>query len=393
MHLFPRPRARQLLAFAGVAVLLLAVVVIAPVALDFETPRVTPVSRTLEGTVSRVLAERLETSPRGEVLNRTVEVATGGRLVTVEQQLVSRSERMLAAAPGDRVLLASMGTGGAEESFFIVDRERGSLLFLLAAMFALLVVAVGGWQGVRSLVGLAVSFAVILRFVVPGVIAGYNPVAIAAAGSLAVMAATLTLTRGATARSATAFAGTAFALVLTVLLASGTFGVARISGLAEEDALTVGALFGDIDPRGLLLAGIVIGALGVLDDVAMAQSSTVFELRRANPSLGTEQLFLRGMVVGRDHIASTVNTLVLAYAGASLPLLLLLLTAAEPLGTLVNREILAVEIIRTITGSIGLVAAVPFTTAVAAFIATRYEDEPLPPANSFALWERSGEAP
>lgn len=375
MGFLPRPRTGQLLTIGGVTLLLLAVLVIAPAALRFETPRAAPASRTVEGTVARVIEEHLDTSPRGEILSRTIEVAAEGRLVTVQQQLVTRSERMLAAAPGDRVLLASMEGPDSEQTFFIVDRVRRSLLVLLAATFSLLVIAVGGWQGLRSLVGLAVSFAVILRFVVPGVIAGYNPVGIAAAGSLAVMAATLTLTRGATMRSATAFAGTAFALVLTVLLASGTFGIARISGLAEEDALIVGALFGDIDPRGLLLAGIVIGALGVLDDVAMAQSSTVFELRRANPALSVNELFVRGMVVGRDHIASTVNTLVLAYAGASLPLLLLLLTVAEPLGTLVNREILAVEIIRALTGSIGLVAAVPFTTAAAAFVAIRYGDD------------------
>jgi uncharacterized membrane protein len=116
---------------------------------------------------------------------------------------------------------------------------------------------------------------------------------------------------------------------------------------------------------------VVIGALGVLDDVTMAQASTVWELRRANAALGPRELFLRGMVVGRDHIASTVNTLVLAYAGAALPLLMLLAAGSEPLGTLANREVLALEIIRALVGSIGLVAAVPFTTAVAAFIAVR----------------------
>ncbi|MSP23139.1 MAG: YibE/F family protein [Dehalococcoidia bacterium] len=385
MHLPPRLHPGQLLTIGVVTLLLVAVLVIAPATLHFEAPRTETVSRTVNGTVVRVLDEHIDTSPLGETLNRTVEVATEARLVTVQQQLTSHSERMLAATPGDRMLLTIADGPDGEATFFIVDRVRRPMLVLLAATFSLLVVAIGGWQGLRSLVGLAVSFAVILRFVVPGVIAGYSPVGIAAVGSLAVMAATLTLTRGATVRSATAFAGTAFALLLTVLLASGTFAIARISGLAEENALTVGAIFGGIDHRGLLLAGIVIGALGVLDDVTMAQSSTVFELQRANPTLGAEELFLRGMVVGRDHIASTVNTLVLAYAGASLPLLLLLLTAAEPLGTMVNREILAVEIIRSLTGSIGLVAAVPFTTLVAAFVAAHYEHTPPPPVGSAAL--------
>src|SRR5688572_24674385 len=177
MRFAATPGAGQLLAVGGVLLLLVGVVVVAPAALDFETPRAAPAARTVEGTVARVLEERLESSPRGEILTRQLEVATGGRIVTVEQQLVSRSERMLAAAPGDRVLLASTEGPGAEQSYFIVDRVRRSLLVFLAVLFSLFVVAVGGWQGARSLVGLAVSFAVILRFVVPGVISGYDPVA------------------------------------------------------------------------------------------------------------------------------------------------------------------------------------------------------------------------
>jgi len=228
---------------------------------------------------------------------------------------------------------------------------------------------------VRSLVGLGVSFFVLARFIVPGILNGHEPLLVALIGSVTIMAATFVLSHGVQWRSLVALAGTAAALLLTVLLAQGTFEAAHLTGLADEDAATAAALFAGLDPRGLLVAGFVIGTLGVLDDVAMAQASTVFELRRANVELPARELFSRGMIVGRDHIASTVNTLVLAYAGASLPVLLILFTQTEGAGVLINREILAVEVLRTLVGSIGIVAAVPFTTAIAAAVATSSRGE------------------
>jgi uncharacterized membrane protein len=160
--------------------------------------------------------------------------------------------------------------------------------------------------------------------------------------------------------------------VLTALLARATISFGKLSGIASEDAVTLQILSdGAIDPRGLLLAGIIIGALGVLDDVTVSQASAVFELRHANPMLRTMDLFTRAMNIGRDHIASTVNTLMLAYAGASLPLLIILASQPEPFSTLINREFLATEIFRALVGSIGIVAAVPLTTLLASLAAGR----------------------
>jgi len=170
-------------------------------------------------------------------------------------------------------------------------------------------------------------------------------------------------------KSHTAVIGLVLSLVLTGLLAVWFVDWTRLSGIGSEDAWYLQAAGWEIDPRGLLLAGILIGALGVLDDVAVGQASAVFELHRANPELGWRELFRRGMNIGRDHIASMVNTLVLAYVGAGLPLLLLFSIYTEPLSLTVSREVIAEEIVRTLAGSLGLLAGVPLTTLIASLLA------------------------
>jgi uncharacterized membrane protein len=173
--------------------------------------------------------------------------------------------------------------------------------------------------------------------------------------------------------------------LFTALLATVTIAAARLTGVASEDAAVLQVLSTEqLSASGLLLGGIIIGALGVLDDVTVAQASAVFELRSANRLLGPLDLYRRAMNVGRDHIAATVNTLVLAYAGASLPLLMLLAVQGEPLAIQVNREFIAIEIVRSLVGSIGLVAAVPLTTVIAAFTVSRMApgDAPLAPADA-----------
>ena len=166
-----------------------------------------------------------------------------------------------------------------------------------------------------------------------------------------------------------ALIGTLAALILTALLSFLVVGIAEFTGFVTEESALL-TLFDDIDVRGLLLAGIVLGAAGAIDDVTVTQASAVWELRAANPELTSAELFSRGLRIGRDHIASTVNTLLLAYAGAALPLLVLFVLSEQSLGTVANSEVVAVEIVRTLVGSIGLVAAVPFTTWMAAIAST-----------------------
>lgn len=323
---------------------------------------------TVPGTVLRVVAERTDTTgARGAVTIRTLEVEIAGVSVTVEETASRDDARLVPPEAGDRVLLQAI-EGADGTRYFIVDHVRTRLLLALALGFALLVLLVGRWYGLRSLIGLAATYLILIRFILPGIIAGNSPLAISLVGGIGIMASTLVLAHGADRKSGAAIGGTALALVLIVVLSDLAIAAAKFTGIADEDAATVFHLLGgSIDARGLLLSGILIGALGALDDVTMTQASTVFELRDANPSLRRRDLYRRGMRVGRDHIASMVNTLVLAYAGASLPLLVILASQTEGVGTLISREFLATEIVRTIVGSIGIVAAVPLTTAIAAW--------------------------
>lgn len=258
------------------------------------------------------------------------------------------------------------------QPFAFVDFERGSALAYLALAFVGLVVVLGRWQGARSLVGLGLSLAVVLVFIVPAILAGRPPLLVAVIGGMAVMLVTMTVTHGFGLKSAAAILGTTGALILTALLAVGAVEVAQITGLAsEESRLASAGNASTLSLRGLVIAGILIGALGVLDDVTISQASTVLALKRANPSFRFRNLFGEGLQVGRDHLGATINTLVLAYVGAALPVLLIFGTEGVSLAEAANREGVAEEIVATLVGSTGLVAAVPLTTALAALLATR----------------------
>ncbi len=264
-----------------------------------------------------------------------------------------------------------------EAAYTVVDFQRGGALLVLFAIFAFLVLAFSRLRGALSLLGLGASLAVILLFVVPAILNGKPPVAVAIVGSLAVMLVTILLAHGRGPKSIAALLGTTASLLLTALLAVVFTEAARLTGLAGEEAFALRLADPDVSLQGLLIAGMVIGALGVLDDVTVSQSSTVFALRAANPTLPFRELFARAMDVGRDHVSATVNTLVLAYAGASLPVLLIFASGALPIGQAASLEIVSEQIVATLVGSIGLIAAVPATTAIAALLALHTPREEL----------------
>lgn len=272
---------------------------------------------------------------------------------------------------GDKVVLAVEEDADPEFRYRLYDVQRGRPLLLLGVLFVAAVVALGRWRGVASLAGLLLSLLVLVRFVLPAVLAGADPLPIAVVGSAAIMFVAVFLAHGVTARSSVAVLGTLLSLVLTGLLAGAFVAAGRFTGLASEEATVIRAVYGEVDVHGLLLAGVIIGSLGVLDDVTVTQASAVWELRAADPRRSARELFTSGLRIGRDHIASTVNTLVLAYAGASLPLLLLFSVAGRPLAEVLTSEVVAAEVVRTLVGSVGLVASVPITTALAAFVAVR----------------------
>jgi uncharacterized membrane protein len=275
---------------------------------------------------------------------------------------------------GDELVVLSVRPADPESLYRFADFDRRLVLLVVALVFAAVVVALGGWKGAAALGGLVASLMVMLMFVLPAILDGRSPVLVAVFGSAAIAFVAMYLAHGFNRMTTLALLGMIAALVLTVLLSAVVVEAAQFSGFAAEETSLL-TFFGDIDVGGLLLAGIVLGAAGALDDVTITQASTVWELRAANPSLRGRDLFRGAMRVGRDHIASMVNTLLLAYAGASLPLLVLFVVANQSLGTIANSEVVAVEIVRTLVGSIGLVAAVPLTTWLAArFVDVRAVD-------------------
>jgi uncharacterized membrane protein len=274
---------------------------------------------------------------------------------------------------GDDIVVGRAGgdAGDATTGWYFSDYQRRGPLTALAVFFALAVVVFARWRGLFALWGLAISFAVLVRFILPAILIGKNPVAVAVVGSAAIMFAALYLAHGINARTTTAVLGTVGALFVTGVLAWIFVAGTHLTGLASEESGLLAASLSGVSLQGLLLGGIVIGSLGVLDDVTVTQASAVWELHKANPAYGFQRLYSAGIRIGRDHIASTVNTLVMAYAGASLPLMVLFTLSSRHLGDVLSSEIVAQEIVRTLVGSIGLVSAVPITTALAAFVADR----------------------
>lgn len=304
--------------------------------------------------------------------------------VTVEvEEGPDRGTRLTVPAPdgpgapdvraGDRVTLSVANAAGdpaAAQQYHIADHRRGVPLFLLVVLFAVVIVGFGLRRGLASLAGLAACFGLLLTFVLPGIIAGHPPLLVAVVGAALVMFVIMYLVHGVSVGTSVAVLGTLAALVVTGLLGYLATVATHLTGVVGDDELSLFTSIPDLDLRGVLLAGIIIGSLGVLDDVTISQAATVGELARADPRLSRWQLCRAGNRVGRAHVASVVNTLVLAYAGASLPLLLLIVlnTGGQDAGAVLTAQPIAQEIVRSVVATIGLVAAVPLTTALAAFV-------------------------
>jgi uncharacterized membrane protein len=269
---------------------------------------------------------------------------------------------------GQEVIVAYAPDAPEELQYSVTDVNRKLPMVLLAGIFALAVVVVGRMRGVMALIALAVSFMILTFFILPAILQGSNPLVVAVVGASAIMLIALYMCHGLSARTSVAVLGTLLSLLLIGLLGSLFIDWAALTGNTDDNTGLIHGLYPSIDMSGLLLAGIIIGSLGVLDDVTVTQTSAVWELHEANPTMGWRGLYRAGIRIGRDHIASVVNTLVLAYAGAALPLLLLFSIAESSVGTVANSELVAEEIVRTLVGSIGLVASVPVTTALAALV-------------------------
>ena len=307
------------------------------------------------------------TTPEEEVIcaNARVRLQQGpDRGKTIELDLPA-SGRGPSFGVGDVLVLSYDPEAPEGFQYAFADRNRKPVLWWLAGLFALVVVLLGRLRGFAALAGLGASFVVLLQFILPAIVGGTDPLAVAVVGASAIAFVALYLAHGFGPMTSVALLGTLASLGVTVVLAQVFVELAGLTGFATEEASFVNVATTRIDLAGLVLGGIVIGALGAIDDMTVTQASVVAELREANPALGPVRLFAAAMRIGRDHVASTVNTLALAYAGASMPLLVLFVLSEQSLGSIMNGEVIATEVIRTLVGSIGLVTAVPITTWLA----------------------------
>lgn len=343
--------------------------------LNQQLPAPEQKEQTLEGIVTQILEEK-KITPMGakepQLCQKLQILITKGSLknkkITIESGNLPMSN-LQKYKVGDELVISYSKSFEGNDTFYITDYVRRSALLWLFVIFVIVAVVICRWQGMTSLIGMGISFLVIFKFILPKISAGSDPVQIAILGSLVIIPATFILSHGVNKKTAIAIVGTLISLIITGILANVFVEASKLTGFASEEAGFLQAYKpGLINIKGLLLAGIIIGVLGVLDDITISQSAIVQQLKAANPNLRAGELYKKAMAVGRDHIASMVNTLVLVYAGAALPLLLIFIDNPHPFSEIVNYEIIAEEVVRTLVGSIGLILAVPITTLIASLV-------------------------
>ncbi len=303
---------------------------------------------TYEGEITKIIEEK------GNY--QKVEVTSDGKVYELESGQYETSNNIKYKV-GDNIVVTDDQ---------ITDYVRRPSLYLLFALFLALTFIIAGKWGLTSVLGMGYSFYIIFKFILPLIVKGYDPVTVSIFGAIFIIPVTFSMSHGVNRKTINAIIGTLISMVVVGILSVLFVNLSKLSGFAVEEAgFLEYQLGGIINMKGLLLAGIIISTLGVMDDITISQASVVAELKKANPKLSKKELFLRSMNVGKDHISSMVNTLVLVYAGASLPLLLLFVNNPHPFLEVINYEIIADEIVRTLVGSIGLILAVPITTYIA----------------------------
>lgn len=330
-----------------------------------------------KGRVEKVI-KQTETSVNGSKnFSQTLEITiyTDGNKnqnITLNHEGVLKDSDSKKLESGDRIVVLHTPSSDTRP-YYIVDTYRlDSMIYILLGFF-IVVLLIAGKKGLGSIVGMVFSVFVILQFIVPQILRGQDPLLISIIGSSIIMLVTMFLAHGFNKKTGISLVATGISLVCTGLLAFGFIALTKLTGVGNEDAYMLQLGISTINVKGLLLGGIIIGSLGVLDDITISQTATIFEIKKANKSLDFMDLVMRGYRVGKEHIASLVNTLVLAYAGASLSLFILFVLnpSGQPYWVILNNEMIVEEVVRTIAGSIGLVLAVPITTVLAAWLATK----------------------
>lgn len=318
-------------------------------------------------------------SLKGDCANVTASTADG----TATFQLDAGRYRA-GIEDGDKISLIKLQPQGQEASYEFLDFKRGFPLTALAVVFALLVVAVARWRGLFAIVGIGVTLLALFKFVLPAILSGESPLVATVVGSTGIMIVVLYLAHGVSIRTTSALFGTLFGIACTAAIGWGATGWTSLNGVGSEDDQTLLASAPDLHMQAVVAASMVIAGLGVLNDVTVTQASAVWEMRALRPTARAGELFASAMRIGRDHIASSVYTLVFAYAGSAMTILLLITAYQRGLAEMATTEELAQEIVRTLVGAIGLVLAVPVTTVIAVVLAPPAEDEPLPEPSSTA---------
>lgn len=272
---------------------------------------------------------------------------------------------------GDELMLSVEKDGEGENRYYITDYVRTKSLMLLFLLFVVASVVIGSKQGFFSLIAMAISFFIIMIFVLPQIQAGKNPILIAILASILIVPMTFYLSHGFEKKTTVAVVGTFITLIVTGILATIFVNATHLTGATTEEALFLQTPDTHYNLKGLLLAGIIIGTLGIMDDITVSQTAIVFQLNDLRKDLSISELFRRSLQIGRDHIASMINTLILVYVGASLPLLLLFMDNPSPFTEIINLEIISTEVVQTLVGSIGLILAVPVTTYLACLSTTK----------------------
>lgn len=326
---------------------------------------------TLEGVVTKIRSQQNIDNLASDSFRQDLEILiTQGSLKGQTINIVNGeipSSIPVVYKEKDKLVIYHSKDMNNDDLFFISDFVRRDSLLVLFVLFAILAVFVGRIWGITSILGMAYSFLVIFKFILPQIIEGSNPVLTTIAGSVLIIPVTFYLSHGFNPKTHIALLGTFISLIITGVLAWIFVNYSKLTGFSTEEAGFLNyETQGIMSMKGILLSGIIIGTLGILDDVTVSQSSVIFQLNEVNSKLNFKQLFSKAMKVGHDHVSSMINTLVLVYAGASMPLLLLFINNPRPFSQIINYEIIANEIVRTLVGSIGLISAVPITTYLAA---------------------------
>jgi uncharacterized membrane protein len=370
---------RKWIVLAGLALLVIALG--QPLGADAASPQAAsngvPTTSYFKATVVKITDEGVRVIGEEQVPFRSIVLNRKGGSpsdeITVEEQGTPQGWPH-SVSQGDTVVMSATPRGDGSMQYSISDTYRLNTLIGIVVAFSVLVVIVAGRKGVGALAGICLSLLVILKFVVPGIINGHDPLLISVVGGGVMLLLTTYLAHGVSRQTTVALASTYAALGITVALSHLFVAIAHLTGAGGEDAAAL--QFGStttIDLQGLLLAGIIIGTLGALNDVTTTQAATIFELGAANPSFDMKELARRGFLIGREHIVSLVNTIVLAYAGVSLIVFIFLNLnpSGAPLWVLLNSELIAEEVVRTVASSFGLILAVPIATLISAWLVTR----------------------